>query len=115
MKKALFLSLITALIILCAACSSFNSKEKNSNSLPKELLSEEGEYSMVAVGEDIDHPETISGLEKVRYFSTLKGANNQYPNLKIKDTPYFIVFNDTKIVLKTSKKDKAIKFIKDNY
>ncbi|MEH6877895.1 hypothetical protein ABWK29_02385 [Priestia megaterium] len=115
MKKALFLSLITGLIILFAACSNFDSQKKNSDSLPKELLSKGEEYSIVAVGKDIDHPEKIKGLEKVRYFSSVKAVNSQYPDLKIKDTPYFIVFDDKKSVLKTSKQDKAIKFIEDNY
>ncbi|MDP1443311.1 hypothetical protein [Priestia megaterium] len=115
MKKVLFLSLLTGLIILFAACSNSDSKEKNSDSFPKELLSKGKEYSIVAVGKDIDHPEEIKGLEKVRYFSSVKGVNSQYPDLKVKDTPYFIVFNDKKSVLKTSKQDKAIKFIEDNY
>ncbi|MEW4229705.1 hypothetical protein ACOSZH_02730 [Priestia megaterium] len=115
MKKGLSLSFILFLIILCAACSSLTWKKQYVDSPPKELLSDGEEYSILAVGEDIDHFEEISGLKQVRYFSSLEEAKNQYPDLKIEDSPFFIIFNDKEVVLRTSELNKAIRFVEENY
>jgi len=103
------------LFILCTACSNVTWKKQYATSLPRELLSDGKEYSILAVGEDIDHPEEIMGLKQVRYFSSLKGVKNQYPELKVKESPFFIVFNDKEAVLRTSKLNKALEFIEENY
>ena len=115
MKKCSCLFFIVCLFILCTACSNVASKEQYASSLPRELLSDGKEYSILAVGEDIDHPEEIMGLKQVRYFSSLKGVKNQYPELMIKESPFFIVFNDKEAVLRTSKLNKALEFIEANY
>ncbi|KNH24093.1 hypothetical protein ACS78_07445 [Priestia megaterium] len=115
MKKWLYLPFILSLVILCAACSSLIWKKQYADSPPKELLSDGEEYSILAVGEDIDHPEEIMGLKQVRYFSSLKEVKNQYPDLKIEGSPFFIIFNDKEIVLRTSELNKAIRFVEENY
>jgi hypothetical protein len=69
----------------------------------------------LAVGEDIDHPEEIMGLNQVRYFSSLKEVKNQYPDLKVEGSPFFIIFNDKEVVLRTSELNKAIRFGEENY
>ncbi|MGE7307585.1 hypothetical protein ACQKJG_27535 [Priestia megaterium] len=115
MKKWSCLVLIICLFILCTACSNVTWKKQYATSLPRELLSDGKEYSILAVGEDIDHPEKIMGLKQVRYFSSLKGVKNQYPELKVKESPFFIVFNDKEAVLRTSKLNKALEFIEENY
>ncbi|MGW9103392.1 hypothetical protein ACWGPZ_31610 [Priestia megaterium] len=114
MRKCSCLFFIVCLFMLCTACSNVT-KKQYATSLPRELLSDGKEYSILAVGEDIDHPEEIMGLKQVRYFSSLKGVKNQYPELKVKESPFFIVFNDKEAVLRTSKLNKALEFIEKNY
>lgn len=55
------------------------------------------------------------GLNQVRYFSSLKEVKNQYPDLKVEGSPFFIIFNDKEVVLRTSELNKAIRFGEENY
>ncbi|MGG0482471.1 hypothetical protein ABEY65_03650 [Priestia aryabhattai] len=106
---------IMCLFTLCAACSNITWKKQYETSLPRELLADGEDYSMLAVGKDIDHSEEIIGLKKVRYFSSLDQVKEEYPDLKIKKSPFFIVFNDKEVVFRTSNLDKALLFIKEKY
>ncbi|MEH7359216.1 hypothetical protein [Priestia megaterium] len=115
MKKWFSIFLVICLFTLCAACSNITWKKEYSTSLPRELLSEGDEYSILAVGKEINHPEDIRGLKKVKYLSSLDQAKKEYPDLNIKESPFFIVFNNKEIVLRTSSVDKALLFIKENY
>ncbi|WP_407545311.1 hypothetical protein [Priestia sp. HNGD-A6] len=115
MKKWLSILFIICLFTLCAACSNVTWKKQYATSLPRELLSEGDEYSVLAVGKSIDHSEDIVGLKKVKYLSPLDQVKEEYPDLGIKESPFFIVFNDKEIVLRTSSLDKALLFIKENY
>lgn len=115
MKKWLSILFILCLLTLCAACSNITWKKQYATSLPRELLSEGNEYSILAVGKSINHSEDIRGLKKVKYLSSLDQVKEEYPDLSIKESPFFIVFNDKEIVLRTSSLDKALLFIKENY
>ncbi|MCQ9285145.1 hypothetical protein NQ129_25595 [Priestia aryabhattai] len=115
MKKWLSILFIICLCALCAACSNVTWKKQYATSLPRELLSEGDEYSVLAVGKSIDHSEDIVGLKKFKYLSSLDQVKEEYPDLGIKESPFFIVFNDKEIVLRTSSLDKALLFIKENY
>ncbi|GAB1763530.1 hypothetical protein C1N83_27705 (plasmid) [Priestia aryabhattai] len=115
MKKWLSILFIICLFTLCAACSNVTWKKQYETSLPRELLSEGDEYSVLAVGKSIDHSEDIVGLKKVKYLSSLDQVKEEYPDLGIKESPFFIVYNDKEIVLRTSSLDKALLFIKENY
>lgn len=68
MKKWLSILFIICLFTLCAACSNVTWKKQYETSLPRELLSEGDEYSVLAVGKSIDHSEDIVGLKRLNIF-----------------------------------------------
>ncbi|NGY93990.1 hypothetical protein F3K44_32360 [Bacillus megaterium] len=49
-------------------CSNVTWKKQYETSLPRELLSEGDEYSVLAVGKSIDHSEDIVGLKRLNIF-----------------------------------------------
>ncbi|MCM3544383.1 hypothetical protein [Priestia megaterium] len=51
----------------------------------------------------------------ISFLSVLEEVKNQYPDLKVEGSPFFIIFNDKEVVLRTSELNKAIRFVKENY
>ncbi|NGY93941.1 hypothetical protein F3K44_31980 [Bacillus megaterium] len=90
MKKWLSILFIICLFTLCATCSNVTWKKQYETSLPRELLSEGDEYSVLAVGKSIDHSEDIVGLKKVKYLSSLDQVKEEYPDLDIKESPFLL-------------------------
>ncbi|GAB1805930.1 hypothetical protein [Priestia megaterium] len=115
MKKVVILTFYSIFSYSMCSMFKFNLEKQYADSPPRELFSDGEEYSILAVGEDIDHSEEIMGLNQVRYFSSLEEVKNQYPDLKVEGSPFFIIFNDKEVVLRTSELNKAIRFVEENY
>lgn len=83
----------------------------------KEFLADEkGYFSIFEIGYKISDEEFakrgIDNLQQIRYESSLRSAKETVPSIKTTQTPYFIIFDDKKIVLETHHPDEVFRFLK---
>lgn len=117
MKKFIFFSLLISLLIAMVSCSE-SEKDQYAKNYPELLPNQEGEFLLHSIGDKI----TLKELKKennidisgVRYTPSLETMNEEYPQLKLKKAPAYVLFDINGLVYKTYDCDKLIKFLKEN-